>query len=522
MRLETTTPRESGSDEKADWRVFPLQVAALAGVYVASGWFGLGFAFQYENVSLIWPPSGLCLAALIIWGPRLWIGVWLGTFGLSLINGSPVPVAVGFAVGNTLMAVVGSWLLVHVFDLRASLERVRDVLLLVFVGGALAAMISAGVGVATLWLHGSVATSEIGAVLAIWWPGDLGGVVAIAPLVLLLKGGGAVWRNLFREAEFWIATAVGVVLLVFAYSGLLPHDQERFAVRLTSPLLFWVAVRLGMRGTVLLNLAVMLVSSVALAQGLGPLAAGDPYSSTGLLWIYLMTTGVTSLVLAAAIAQREVAEEQHRLEIVERLRIERGQMIAKERESILRDMHDGIGGQLISVLSMVQRGSATNDEVAEALRRTLDDMRIMIDSLDASNTSFPQMIGRLRARLDSVLKRNGLRATWQIEPLEALGNFNPKQALDALRIIQEAVANVVQHAHASEIEIRIYATDPSAQTIAIEISDNGVGSDSGATAGGLGTRNMNARAEALGAELRFEIRDSGRLVSLFVPVSSLG
>lgn len=197
--MDTSTPSDTGSAE-VGWSVFSLQVAALAGAYIASGWFGLEFASYQEHATLIWPPTGICLAALIIGGRRLWIGVWLGAFTLSLMNGSPVSVCLGIAAGNTLMPLVGALLLERVFDFRPTLERVRDVVALVLAGGALPATISAGIGVATLWLHGSIPVSKIPAVLSIWWAGDLGGIVAVAPLLLLLKSGRPAWRSLQTEA----------------------------------------------------------------------------------------------------------------------------------------------------------------------------------------------------------------------------------------------------------------------------------------------------------------------------------
>ncbi len=521
MPLDAITPVASG-EPRESWRVLLPMVAALALAYVATGWVGLGFAFYQENVTLIWPPTGLCLAALIVWGPRLWMGVWLGAFALSVLNGSALSISLGFATGNALMSVVGARLLVRFFDFRPSLTRVRDVMALVFIGGGVAATISATIGATTLWLHGDIPASNFDTVLSIWWRGDLGGVVAVAPFFLVLGQDRAIWRSLLRESEFWIVAAVGAVFLTLAYSGVIAQEWERIAVRLIFPLLFWAAIRLGTPSTVLLNSIALLVSVLATTSGLGPMASGQTYPTDGILWIFYVVAGFTSLTLAAAVSERKTAEAAHSQEAVENMRVEREKLVSMERDRIMREMHDGIGAQLTSILSMVQRGRATNDEISEALRRTLDDMRLMIDPFGARDVGFPEMLGRLRARLDPVLRRNGLHAVWNIEALEALERFDPKQSLHALRIIQEAIANVVQHARATRVEIRISAADASAQSIAIEISDNGIGEAAGGTLGGHGTLNMNARAQALGGELRLESGDSGRTVRLLIPVSSLG
>jgi integral membrane sensor domain MASE1/two-component sensor histidine kinase len=506
--------------ESADegWQYFPLQVIVLAALYVASGWFGLGFAFDQEFVTLIWPPTGLSLAALIVLGPRLWVGVWLGVFSLSLLNGAPLSVALGFSVGNTLMPVVGAWLVQRFTDFRPSLERIRDVIALVSLGGVVAATISAVLGVTTLWLNGLLATPEISQVAWNWWRGDLAGVVAVAPVLLLLKSGHPRWGNLFRATEFWGVSGLMCILLVLAYADLVPVESERSAIRLTLLVVFWASIRLGMRGTVLINTFALSVSAVATAAGHGPIASDDPVAADGLLWLYYMVAGLASLTLAAAVSERRVLEESHHSKAIDKMQSEREDLLTVERDSIMREMHDGIGAQLTSILSMVQRGSATNDEISEALRRALDDMRLMIDPFSARDVGLPIMLGRLRASLESPLKRNGLQATWQIDAHEALERLDPKQSLHVLRVIQEAIANVVQHAHATEIEIRIAHADPSAQMLEVAITDNGVGSAPSSTSGGHGTRNMTARAEALGAEISFHVHDSGRSVRLLIPV----
>lgn len=517
-----TAPGVAGpTDEK--WSVLPLRIVALAVFYVGTGSLALEYTFNQTIQTLLWPPVGIALAALLIWGRRLWPGVWLGSFGSVTLHGIPAVTALGIASGTTLMVFVGALLMDRVFAFRPALERVRDVLVLVLVGGALATIIAATVGVTMVWLAGRVPASEIGRVFLIWWRGDFGSVVAFAPLVLLMKSDRPAWRRLFGHVEFWIVMGIALALLFITFSGIVSLGQQRIAFWLIYLVLVWSAFRIGIRGTVVINAVALLVSAVAFTRGLGPFALGDPYDGPEVFWFFLVTTSCTSLAFAAAVRQRDVAEEQIQRDLAAKLRFEREQLVTRERERIMREVHDGIGGQLVSVLSMLQRGSATTDEVSEAVRRTLDDMRIMIDSYDASSLSFPEMLGRLRARLDAVLRRNGLRATWKIESPAALHDFDPSQALHSLRIIQEAIANVVQHAEATEVEIRIHAPAEARRgTIAIEIIDNGTGSTTGSPTGGRGIRNMQSRAEALGAEFRFEMGATGSTVALLIPLAGVG
>jgi len=498
---------------------YPIQIILLAALYFAGGWIGLRQDFYQESVTLIWPPSGLSLAALILYGRRLWPGVMLGALLLNILHGSTVPISLAISVGNTLEALVSSWLMVDYFDFRPTLARVRDVAVLLVIGGALATIISAGNGVTTLWLAGNVATDDFFSVMLLWWLGDLGGVVALTPFLLLLRNGSPAWSILIRDLEFWIVTSLLIVSCLLAFGGIAHVGIERLAMQLPLPCLAWAGIRLGTRGTVVVSFSTIAIAATATAQGLGPLAANDPHVSTILLWAYGTGMGATALTLAAAIAQRNSAEHRHRLEIEQRERSERENLLSAERERIMREMHDGLGGQLVSVLSMVQRGQASADEVAEALRRSLDDMRIVIDSLETRESNFPELLGKLRARLEPLLQRNGVRLQWRVDDIAQLGHFGPEEALHCVRIIQEATANVIQHARATKIDIEISIAGEDRETMVIEIRDDGIDSIPGSQPGGRGTRNMIDRARALGGALRIEPAEPGRRVRVSIPIN---
>lgn len=506
---------------------YPIQILSLASLYVATGWIGVNLDFDHKNVSLIWLPSGLSLAALILFGRRLWPGVLLGSLTLNAIIVPTYPVEIGIAiaaglavaVGNMLEACVGSWIMVELFSFRPTLARVRDVVVLVVFGGAFATLISAGIGVTALWLAGDVVSSDFLSVVLLWWLGALGGVVALTPFLLLLRNGNPAWRTLARNPEFWIVTGLLVLSCLVAFGGIAGEEAERLAMQLPLPCLAWAGVRLGTRGAVSVSFSTIAIASVATAHGLGPLAATDPQVSMTLLWSYGVGMGSTALILAAAIAQRDDAEAQHQLEVAERQRVEREHLLSDERERIVRDMHDGLGGQLVSVLSMVQRGQATNDEITEALRRSLDDMRIVIDSLEIRKSTFHDLLGRLRMRLEPLLRRNGLRLEWRVDDHADLDAFTPEQALHCIRVIQEATSNVIQHARATEIEIAVSTAGEYAEDVIIEIRDNGIGMIPGSEPGGRGTRKMIARAHALGAVLSIESAEPGRCIRLSIPIT---
>jgi signal transduction histidine kinase len=323
---------------------------------------------------------------------------------------------------------------------------------------------------------------------------------------------------LIRNPEFWGVVSLLAIACLLAFGDFASIDAKRLAIQLPLPCLVWAGIRLGTRGAVIVSFLTVAVAAMATSQGLGPLAATEAPVSMILLWTYGIGLGSTALTLAAAIAQRDSADDQHRLEVAERERGERERLLSDERERIMREMHDGLGGQLISLLSMVQLGKASNDEVAEGLRRSLDDMRIVIDSLEKRESSFRELLGKLRARLDPLLQRNDISLQWRVDDLPALDELGPEEALHCVRIIQEAVSNVIQHARANRVEIDISSDEEDPEAIVIGIRDDGIGSTPGTISAGRGTRNMADRAHAIGAILSIEPAEPGRRIRLSIPV----
>ena len=129
--------------------LYAAKVVALAGVYYGAAKLGLELAFETPSVTAVWPPTGIALAALVLGGYRLWPGVALGAFLANSWTGVPVYAVLGIAAGNTLEAVVGTYLLRRV-GFRPSLERVRDVLSLAALAAVVSTTVSATFGVTSL------------------------------------------------------------------------------------------------------------------------------------------------------------------------------------------------------------------------------------------------------------------------------------------------------------------------------------------------------------------------------------
>ena len=173
----------------------------LALTYFAAARAGLALAFVAEQVSPVWPPTGIALAAVLLFGYHVWPGIWLGAFLVNLGVQEPTGTAAAIAAGNTLEAIAGAWLLHRVAGFHPALERLRDVLGLL--GLALvAAMISATMGVASLWLAAS-SPGRLRPALVDWWLGDAAGALVVTPALLTWGRASAAGRRVVEAAALF-------------------------------------------------------------------------------------------------------------------------------------------------------------------------------------------------------------------------------------------------------------------------------------------------------------------------------
>lgn len=222
--------------------------------------------------------------------------------------------------------------------------------------------------------------------------------------------------------------------------------------------------------------------------------------------------------LNAELEQR-VAQKHTELErnYAQMQQLTREAAVAEERQRIMSDMHDGIGGQLISTLSLVEHGEASSREVAAALRECIDDLRLTIDSLEPAENDLLPALGNFRYRLDGRLKQVGVKLDWRVQELPKLACLTPRNLLHVLRILQEAFTNILKHAHADTIQVETGVDAEHAQVF-IRIRDNGQGFVTDLARHGHGIANMTQRAKTVGGELRVLPTAAGTTLDLLLPV----
>jgi signal transduction histidine kinase len=217
--------------------------------------------------------------------------------------------------------------------------------------------------------------------------------------------------------------------------------------------------------------------------------------------------------------ERRVAEKTREIE-ANHLRVQeamREQTLARERQRILADMHDGLGATLVSLLRHVQAGGSTTGSIEQRAREALHELRIAVDALQPNEGDIASVIGSIRSRLDELVQATGVRLEWCVDEMPMVAGLNPSTVFALQRIMLEAVTNALKHSGARTI--RLLATAPDNEKVVIEIRDDGRGFESPESATGFGIANMRARSTAAGAQLQIASHpNTGTVIRLTLPL----
>jgi signal transduction histidine kinase len=212
--------------------------------------------------------------------------------------------------------------------------------------------------------------------------------------------------------------------------------------------------------------------------------------------------------LAEREAQLAALHRQERLEAARTVR-------EQERQRLTRDLHDGISGHLVSIIAMAERDEDNARSIEQAARRALDDLRLVIYSLDIGDRELPLALANFRERLIPQLQRIGVALDWSTAELPEVSGVTPGNALTILRILQEAITNALKHGPAQRIEIRGAPVQGGRAAIVIEND----GSPFTAVRAGHGLENMRRRARQLQAEIEIGPLPAGTRLTLLLPTA---
>ncbi|HTE15191.1 MAG TPA: MASE1 domain-containing protein [Burkholderiales bacterium] len=293
-----------------------IAIVAVAAAYFLVGKLGLTLAFVNASVTAVWPPTGLTFAVLLVWGIRLWPGIFLGAFLVNIATEGSVLTTLGIAAGNTLEGVVGAWLVSRFANGRYCLNDVRGVFGFVFFAALVSTTISATIGVTSLIAGGAAAWANVGPIWFTWWIGDTVGAILVTPLLLA-------WHENPRLRWRWRRIPeVILLLLTLLFFGLdiFGPDTYRHLLQIGSypltflavPILLWAVFRFGPRTATTATVMLSVIALWGTLQGAGPFANVVPNEALLLVQSFMGVIAITIMVVVAT--QRQLEQNRCKLE----------------------------------------------------------------------------------------------------------------------------------------------------------------------------------------------------------------
>jgi signal transduction histidine kinase len=277
-----------------------LWFAGVTLAYVVFGKLGISLSVAEGIVTPVWAPSGLALAALLIFGRSLWPAVALGAFLTNATSGAAPLVAAAIACGNTLEPVIATQLL-RKTGFRIDLARMRDVFLLVLLGAGLSSLLSATNGIAVLFLAG-LDRSALASDWLLWWFGDAVGILMVTPLLLLayVHRSGRLTKARALEAAM-LGSSLSVVTALVFLGGAWQYPYLIF------PPLLWAALRFQQLGAATGSFVVGVLGTWGTVVGTLPLEASTATTRVQLIQALLVVLAISLLVVGATLEERETA-----------------------------------------------------------------------------------------------------------------------------------------------------------------------------------------------------------------------
>lgn len=275
-----------------------LTILAVAACYYATARLGLLQQLVRGQVTPLWPPTGIAIAALLVFGVRIWPGIALGALAVNITIGPSLLPVLAIAAGNTV-APVCSYLMLRRAGFRDELDRLRDALALVFLGALAGMLISATVGTGALVMSGALPAEEFWPTWSVWWTGDAMGVMVVTPFLLVVRNARLPYG--IGPARWVEAVALGVCTLGIT---LLATGNRASLLFLVFPFLIWAAFRFERAGAAGCALAVSTLAILAAGRMTGPFADHGLLTNMITLQAFNGTIALTALLLAAIVTER--------------------------------------------------------------------------------------------------------------------------------------------------------------------------------------------------------------------------
>ncbi len=339
----------------------------------------------------------------------------------------------------------------------------------------------------------------------------IGSAVVMTLVTMPVNSGFYVWGIHDVAYAGQVVLSVGVTALI----TMLAWRQHRLATWLLT-IALWTNIALGVN-----DMLVRLDHEYLDYEGLYLMPYGAAFLfvslATGAVQRFLATLNEVE-GLNRSLEQR-VEDKASELEATYRhlARAQTERAAADERARLMREMHDGLGASLVTSLKMVERGKLGSEEIAVVLRECIDDLRLIIDSLEAIDHDLVALLATLRYRLGQRLETAGVHLEWHVGDIPPLAWLDQAAALQIMRSLQEVLTNALKHANAKLIRVE---TGVQGDRVYVRVTDDGCGFDvdgQRAAGTGRGLRNLVRRAELISGTLEMRSGPGGTSTTLWLP-----
>lgn len=459
-------------------------IGALTLIYLVAGKLSLYLAFLNKSASPVWPPAGIALAALLIFGFRLWPAIFVGAFFVNFWTTPNILVSLGIASGNTLEAIFGAWLITRLANGTNVFERAQDVFKFALFE-LISTALSATIGVSTLCVGGLAKWSDYAGIWKTWWLGDFTGALIIAPLVVLwVVGKTRKWTT--REViEVTSLFALLIGLGLFVFGGWFPEEARNYPISfLGGPIVIWMAFRFTPREAIT---GMFILTGMAIwgtLHGYGPFVMANENQALLILDARTAVTAITVMALAAAIAERDrirevIVEQKNAVEAANRTKDNFLAMLSHELRTPLTPVlaaidaleADGVRSpEAKNSIAMIRRNveleSQLIDDLLDLTRIAKDKLQLRFGPLDAHDVINNVVeICRPEAKARNLKLHLNLRAG---------AHYVSGDAAKFQQIIWNLLKNAIKFT-ADNGEIEVSTTNPETQLLAISVHDNGIG-----------------------------------------------
>lgn len=514
----TQKPPRSSIHSNVFSRILLILIVAI--LYYLAARFGLTLGFKGTNASPVWPPTGIALSAIVLFGVRIWPGIFVSAFLANFATGLNAPVSAMIAIGNTLEALAGGFLLHYFCGGQSFLKDVRGTLCFLVPVSMGTTLISATIGAASLVFGGFHSGASFAYLWWTWWLGDTVGDLIIAPLFVgVATSRSELWN--FKSISIFLAiltTAIAISALIFG-----PWFQQGFMLLyFTLGLVVISTFHLPTIGIAILCTAISAIALWGTKAGYGPFNLGSLNESLLLLEIYIGTVAATGMILNAVLNERQTA-----LSELENAR-NKAESIASEKTILLQELHHRVKNNLqviVSLLNIHSRELGVGD--AESIfRECVNRVKVigniheeLYGSLSLTDGDSSSYIRSLAETLVSAHAKNPQNVTlvMNVEPLF----LNREKAIPAGMILNELITNSCKHAfdHNEQGQIRINLKQIGSKLF-FTYADSGKGfqhilDDRRSTP--LGMRLLNLLVKQLNGTLNYESTSAGTIFKIEFP-----